>query len=88
MMDRDNVELYIMSEEEEQMLVDFIMELDEINTEISKEEQEKLLTEMMGRDQELGLYDEEFRMKEWARPNDMGLQEWQEEILKKEIGDE
>lgn len=88
MLDRDNVELYIMSEEEEQMLVDFIMELDEINTEISKEEQEKLLTEMMARDQELGLYDEEFPMKEWARPNDMGLQEWQKEILKKEIGDD
>ena len=51
MLDRDNVELYIMSEEEEQMLVDFIMELDEINT-------------------------------------DMELQEWQEQILKKEIGDE
>jgi hypothetical protein len=51
MLDRDNVELYIMSEEEEQMLVDFIMELDEINT-------------------------------------DMELQEWQNEILKKEIGDE
>ena len=51
MLDRDNVELYIMSEEEEQMLVDFIMELDEINT-------------------------------------DMELQEWQKEILKKEIGDE
>ena len=51
MLDRDNVELYIMSEEEEQMLVDFIMELDEINT-------------------------------------DMELQEWQEQILKKEIGDD
>ena len=51
MLDRDNVELYIMSEEEEQMLVDFIMELDEINT-------------------------------------DMELQEWQKEILKKEIGDD
>ena len=77
MLDRDNVELYIMSEEEEQMLVDFIMELDEINTEISKEEQEKLLTEMMAGDQELGLYDEDFPMKEW-----------QKEILKKEMGDD
>lgn len=89
MLDRDNVELYIMSEEEEAMLAEILLEgNDDINAEISKEEQEKLLTEMMARDQELGLYDEEFPMKEWARPNDMGLQEWQEQILKKEIGDD
>ena len=89
MLDRDNVELYIMSEEEEAMLAEILLEgNDDINAEISKEEQEKLLTEMMVRDQELGLYDEEFSMKEWARPNDMELQEWQEQILKKEIGDD
>jgi hypothetical protein len=58
MLDRDNVELYIMSEEEEAMLAEILLE------------------------------DEKFPMKEWARPNDMGLQEWQEQILKKEIGDE
>ena len=55
MLDRDNVELYIMSEEEEQMLVDFLMESDEIN---------------------------------WKYHTEMELREWQEEILKKEIGDE
>ena len=58
MLDRDNVELYIMSEEEEAMLAEILLE------------------------------DEKFPMKEWARPNDMGLQEWQEQILKREIGDE
>jgi len=58
MLDRDNVELYIMSEEEEAMLAEILLE------------------------------DEKFPMKEWARPNDMGLQEWQEQILKKEIGDD
>jgi hypothetical protein len=88
MLDRDNVELYIMSEEEEQMLVDFIMELDEINTDMSKEEQKELLVKMMKADEDAGLYDEEFPMKKWSRPNDMELQEWQNEILKKEIGDE
>ena len=31
MLDRDNVELYILPEDEEQMLVDFIMELNEID---------------------------------------------------------
>lgn len=55
MMDRDNVELYIMSEEEEQMLVDFLMESNEIN---------------------------------WKYRKEMELREWQEEILKKEFGDE
>lgn len=55
MLDRDNVELYIMSEEEEQMLVDFLMESNEIN---------------------------------WKYHTEMELREWQEEILKKEIGDE
>lgn len=54
-MDRDNVELYIMSEEEEQMLVDFLMESNEIN---------------------------------WKYRKEMELREWQEEILKKEFGDE
>ena len=29
MLDRDNIELYIVSEDEEQMLVDFIVELNE-----------------------------------------------------------
>ena len=58
MLDRDNVELYIMSEEEEAMLAEILLE------------------------------DEKFPMKEWARPNDMELQEWQEQILKKEIGDD
>ena len=58
MLDRDNVELYIMSEEEEAMLAEILLE------------------------------DEKFPMKEWARPNDMGLQEWQEQILKREIGDD
>lgn len=58
MLDRDNVELYIMSEEEEQMLAEILLE------------------------------DDAFPMKEWSRPNDMGLKEWQEQILKKEIGDE
>ena len=55
MLDRDNVELYIMSEEEEQMLVDFLMESNEIN---------------------------------WKYRKEMELREWQEEILKKEFGDE
>ena len=31
MLDRDNIELYILPEDEEQMLVDFIMELNEID---------------------------------------------------------
>jgi len=31
MLDRDNIELYILPEGEEQMLVDFIMELNEID---------------------------------------------------------
>ena len=48
MLDRDNVELYIMSEEEEAMLAEILLE---------------------GND-------------------DIELQEWQKEILKKEIGDE
>ena len=92
MMDRDNVELYILSEEEEEMLVDILKEqmLDELDNEgtdiYTKEELEELAdwdTTLMD-----GLEDEEFPMKEWARPNDMGLQEWQEQILKKELGDE
>lgn len=48
MLDRDNVELYIMSEEEEQMLAEILLEDN----------------------------------------NDIELQEWQKEILKKESGDE
>lgn len=31
MLDRDNIELYIVSEDEEQVLADFIMELNEID---------------------------------------------------------
>ena len=48
MLDRDNVELYIMSEEEEKVLAEILLE----------------------------------------DKDDIELQEWQEEILKKEIGDE
>jgi len=48
MLDRDNIELYIMSEEEEQELVEFLLEDN----------------------------------------HDIELQEWQEEILNKEFGDE
>ena len=48
MLDRDNVELYIMSEEEEKLLAELLLEDND----------------------------------------DIELQEWQEEILKKEIGDE
>jgi hypothetical protein len=48
MLDRDNVELYIMSEEEEAMLAEILLEDN----------------------------------------NDIELQEWQKEILKKEIGDD
>lgn len=48
MLDRDNIELYIMSEEEEQELVEFLLEDND----------------------------------------DIELQEWQEEILNKEFGDE
>ena len=48
MLDRDNVELYIMSEEEEKLLAELLLE----------------------------------------DSDDIELQEWQEEILKKEIGDE
>ena len=48
MLDRDNVELYIMSEEEEAMLAEILLEDN----------------------------------------NDIELQEWQEQILKKEIGDD
>ena len=55
---------------------------------MSKEEQKELLVKMMKADEDAGLYDEEFPMKKWSRPNDMELQEWQKEILKKEIGDE
>lgn len=62
MLDRDNVELYIMSEEEEAMLAEILLEA--------------------------SWKMKSFPMKEWARPNDMGLQEWQEQILKKEIGDD
>lgn len=47
-LDRDNVELYIMSEEEEAMLAEILLEDN----------------------------------------NDIELQEWQKEILKKEIGDD
>jgi len=47
-LDRDNVELYIMSEEDEAMLAEILLEDN----------------------------------------NDIELQEWQEEILKKEIGDD
>jgi len=48
MLDRDNIELYIMSEEEEQELVEFLLEDND----------------------------------------DIELQEWQEQILNKEFGDE
>jgi len=48
MLDRDNVELYIMSEEEEAMLAEILLE----------------------------------------ENDDIELQEWQNEILKKEIGDD
>ncbi len=48
MLDRDNIELYIMSEEEEKLLAELLLEDND----------------------------------------DIELQEWQEEILKKEIGDE
>jgi hypothetical protein len=48
MLDRDNVELYIMSEEEEAMLAEILLEDN----------------------------------------NDIELQEWQKEVLKKEIGDD
>ena len=48
MLDRDNIELYIMSEEEEKLLAEILLE----------------------------------------DKDDIELQEWQEEILKKEIGDE
>lgn len=48
MLDRDNIELYIMSEEEEKQLAEILLEDND----------------------------------------DIELQEWQEEILKKEIGDE
>ena len=48
MLDRDNIELYIMSEEEEQELMEFLLEDND----------------------------------------DIELQEWQEEILNKEFGDE
>lgn len=48
MLDRDNIELYIMSEEEEQELMEFLLEDND----------------------------------------DIELQEWQEQILNKEFGDE
>ena len=48
MLDRDNIELYIMSEEEEKELAEILLE----------------------------------------ESDDIELQEWQKEILKKEIGDE
>ena len=59
MLDRDNVELYIMSEEEEKMLAEILLE--EYH-ETKAEDREKFA--------------------------DIELREWQEEILKKEIGDE
>lgn len=59
MLDRDNIELYIMSEEEEKMLAEILLE--EYH-ETKAEDREKFA--------------------------DIELQEWQEEILKKEIGDE
>ena len=92
MMDRDNVELYILSEEEEEMLVDILKEqmLDELDNEGTDIYTKEELEELKDWDVTLmdGLEDEEFPMKEWTRPNDMRLQEWQEQILKKELGDE
>ena len=58
MLDRDNVELYIMSEEEEKMLAEILLE--EYH-ETKAEDREKFA--------------------------DIELQEWQEEILKKEVDD-
>jgi len=59
MLDRDNIELYIMSEEEEQELVEFLLE-------------------------------EYYETKAGDREKfaDVELQEWQEEILNKEFGDD
>lgn len=59
MLDRDNIELYIMSEEEEQELVEFLLE-------------------------------EYYETKAGDREKfaDVELQEWQEQILNKEFGDD
>lgn len=52
MLDRDNIEFFMLSEEDESNLIEFIQELNDIHE------------------------------------NDIELQEWQEEILNKEFGDD
>ena len=83
LLDRDNIELYILPEAEEQMLVDFIMELNEIDVEFNDDEGTDFYTQ------------HELENLDWDDPGDsqkfvhkLPLQEWQEEILNKEFGDE
>jgi len=52
MLDRDNIEFFMLSEEDESNLIEFIQELNDIHE------------------------------------NDIELQEWQEELLNKEFGDD
>ena len=79
MLDRDNIELYILPEDEEQMLVEFIMELNEMSND----------------DEGTDFYTQhELENLDWDDPGDSQkfvhkpLQDWQEEILNKEFGDE